>query len=110
ALPIYDAADRDAAEADPVIAALAADQAGAGALAAHIMVGERDLERGIDRLRAGIGEEHVVEIARRERRDAARQREGVGVGELERRRVVELRRLALDRRPDGIAVVAGIAA
>ncbi len=107
---VDDAADRDAAEADAVIAALAADQAGAGALAAHIVVGERDLERGVDRLGAGIAEEHVVEIAGRERRDPARQLEGLGMGELERRGVVEFRRLALDRRHDGIAVVAGIAA
>ena len=58
-----DAADGDAAEADAVIAALAADQALARALAADAVIGERDLERGIDRLRAGVGEEHMVEIA-----------------------------------------------
>ena len=46
---VDDAADRDAAEADAVIAALAADQARARALAADVVVGERDLERGIDR-------------------------------------------------------------
>ena len=33
---VDDAADRDAAEADAVIAALAADEAGAAALAAHV--------------------------------------------------------------------------
>ena len=49
---VDDAADGNAAEADAVIAALTADQARARALAAHIVVGERDLERGIDRLRA----------------------------------------------------------
>ena len=72
---VDDAADRDAAEADAVIAALAADQARARALAAHIVVRERDLERGVDRLRTRIAEEHVVEIARRQRGDAARQLE-----------------------------------
>src|SRR5206468_4094377 len=66
-----DAADRDAAEADAVIAALAADQAHARGLAAYVVIGERDLERGIDRLRARIAEEDVIEIAGRERRDAA---------------------------------------
>ena len=45
-----DAADRDAAEPDAVIAALAADQAGAAALAAGAMVGDGDLQGGIDRL------------------------------------------------------------
>ena len=68
-----DAADRDAAEADAVIAALAADQPHARGVAAHIVIGERDLERGVDRLRAGIAEEHVVEIAGRQRGDAARR-------------------------------------
>ena len=48
-----DAADRDAAEADTVIAALAADQAGARALAAGALIGERDLERRVDRFRNG---------------------------------------------------------
>ena len=46
--PVRDhAADRHAAEADPVIGALAADQPGALPLAARPMVGERDLECGI---------------------------------------------------------------
>ena len=55
------AAHGDAAEAHAVVAALAADEARARALAAHAVVGERDLERGVHRLRARVGEEHVVE-------------------------------------------------
>ena len=43
-----DAADRDAAEIDAMIAALAADQPCARALALHPLVGERDLQRGLD--------------------------------------------------------------
>ncbi|MNL73578.1 hypothetical protein D3C87_1990570 [compost metagenome] len=39
------AADGDAAEADAMIAALAADQAGLGCLAADVPIGERDLQR-----------------------------------------------------------------
>ena len=89
-----DAADRDAAETDAVIAALAADQPHARGVAAHVMKGERDLERGVDRFRAGIAEEHVVEVAGRERGDAARQLERLRMRELEGRRVVELGRLA----------------
>ena len=49
---VDDAADRDAAEADAVIAALASDQAHARGVAAHIMIGERDLERSVDSFRA----------------------------------------------------------
>ena len=60
------AADRDAAEADAVVAALAADEARARALTAGLVVAERDLERGVDRLAARIGEEGIVEIARRQ--------------------------------------------
>ena len=45
-----DAADRDAAEADAVVAALAADEARARALALGLVVGERDLERRVDGL------------------------------------------------------------
>ena len=77
---VDDAADRDAAEADAVIAALAADQARAAALAGDVPVGERDLERGVDRFRARIAEEHVIEVARRQlgdRGDAmAKRRDG----------------------------------
>ena len=61
------------------VAALAPDQPGAPAFAAHVMIGQRDLERGVDRLRAGTAEEHVVEIAGRERRDPARQLKRLGV-------------------------------
>ena len=106
----HDPAHRNAAEADAVIAALAPDQAHARGLAAHVVVGERDLERGVDRLRARIAEEHVIEIAGRERRDAARELERLRVRELERRRIIEFGGLLLDRLDDRGAVVAGIAA
>jgi len=46
------AADRDAAEADAVIAALAADEAGAGALSLGLVVAERNLQRRVDCLAA----------------------------------------------------------
>ena len=107
---VDDAADRDAAEADTVVAALAPDQAGAPAFAAHVVVGERDLERGVDRLRARIAEEHVIEIGGRKRGDAARELERLGMGKLEGRRIVELGRLRADRRHDRLAIVPGIGA
>ena len=106
----HDAADRDAAEADAVIAALAPDQPHARGLPTHIVIGERDFERGVDRLRAGIAEEHVVEIAGRQRRHARGELEGLGMAELEGRRVVELGGLRLDRLDDRVAVMPGIGA
>ena len=61
---VGDAADRGAAEIDAVIAALAADQARLRRVALRPVIGERDLERGLDRLRARVGEEHMVEARR----------------------------------------------
>src|SRR5690348_4406353 len=72
---VDNAADGNAAETDAMIAAFASDQPYARPIALHIMVGERDLESGVDGLGAGIAEEHVIEIAGRERRNAARQLE-----------------------------------
>ena len=92
------------------VAALAPDQAGARAFAAHVVVGERDLERGVDRLRSGVAEEHVIEIRGRERGDAARKLERLGMRELKGRRIVELGRLGADRLHDRIAIVPGIGA
>src|SRR4029079_6900669 len=60
-------ADRHAAEADAVIAALAADEARALALALRHPVGERDLERGVGGFRSGVAEEHAVEVGGRQR-------------------------------------------
>ncbi len=102
------AADRDAAEADAMIASLAPDQPRPGAVAAHVVIGERDLEGGIDRLRTRIAEEHMVEIGRRQRSQAAGELERLGMGELKRRRIIELGGLGLDRRDDRVAIVPGI--
>ena len=44
---VGDAANRDAAETDTVIALLAADQAGARRVAGNIVIGERNLQRRI---------------------------------------------------------------
>ena len=107
---VGEAADRHAAEADAVIAALAADEARALALPLGDPIGQRDLQRGVGRFRTGIAEEHVVEIGRRERGDTAGQFEGARMAELEGRREIELGRLGLDRLHDRIAVVAGIGA
>ena len=102
------AADRDAAEADAVIAALAADEAGARALAVGAVIGERDLERAVDRLGARVAVEGVVEVARQQGGMARRQLERLGMAHLERRRVVHLVELLGDRRLDLLAAVAGV--
>src|SRR5262249_19639053 len=49
---VGDAADRGAAEIDAVIATFAADQARLRGVALCPVISERDLERGLDRLRA----------------------------------------------------------
>ena len=102
------AAHRDAAEAHPVIAALAADEARARALAAHALRGDGDLERRVHRLRARVAEEHVVEVAGHQCRQPRRQLEGAGMAHLEGRRVVHARHLVLHRLDDLGAAVAGI--
>src|SRR4051794_8793028 len=93
-----------------MIAALPPDQAGAGALAVELVVGQRDLQRGVGRLRAGIAEEYVVEAVRRQVGDAAGELESLWDAELERRRVIQRLGLAADRRRDLAAAMAGIAA
>ena len=60
----FDAADGDAAEADAVIATRAPDESDALRLALRLPVGERDLERRVDRLGAGVAEEDVVDVRR----------------------------------------------
>src|SRR5665213_143553 len=81
---VGEAADRHAAEADAVVAALAADEARALALA----------------LRDPVG--------RRERRDPAGEFEGAWMAELKGRGEVEFGGLLLDRLDDRTAVVAGL--
>ena len=104
------AANRNAAEANAVIGALAADEALARAIAPHVVIGERDLERRVAGLGARIAVEHVIEVARRKLGQARRELERQRMGELEGRREIELRRLPLDRSHDRRPVVSGVAA
>ena len=55
----HHAADRHAAEIHAVIALLATDQAGTITFAARTVVAQRDLQRGVDRLGAGVREKAV---------------------------------------------------
>ena len=87
---------RDAAEVDAVVGALARDEHVAPALAARLVVGERDLHRGVDGFGAGVGEEDAVEVARRQLGDARRELELLRVRAQERRAEVELAQLLAD--------------
>ncbi|MCY1536000.1 hypothetical protein D9M68_714360 [compost metagenome] len=104
------AAHRDTAEADAVVAQLAADQAGAGALADGALVGEGDLQGGVRRFRAGVGEEHFVQALGRDVCQALGQLEGQGMAHLEGRREIQLGDLPAHRFGDFSAAVASVAA
>ena len=105
---VENAADGGAAEIDAVIAALAADQARLGGVAFGPMIGERDLERGLDELGAGVGEEHVVEARRRDIDELGGAFEGARMTHLEAAGEVELADLLADRLDDLRPAVTGI--
>ena len=105
---VHDAADRDAAEAHAVIAAFTADEAGARAFAAGAVVGERDLERGVDGFGTGVREEDVIEPLREPAGHCVRELEAGLVSHLERRRVLHRRDLPTHRLGDFPAAVARI--
>jgi len=71
--------------------------AGAGTVTAHPVIMQSDLQRSIDRFRAGVGEERVIHPFGHHRGQPARQLERLGVGELEIRGVVQLVHLFLHR-------------
>ena len=104
------AADRDAAEVHAVIAALAADEAGAGALATGAMIGQRDLQRSVGGFRTRVAEEGIVQVARGHGGKARRQLEHLRVAELEGRREVEFGGGFLDGLDDGATAMPGIGA
>jgi len=93
-------AHRHAAEVDAVIAALTPDEAETLRFAAGAMVGERDLERRVDRFGARIGEEQAREALRRDAREPLGELERDRMAHLEGGREVHRRDLALDRLDD----------
>ena len=103
-----DAADGDAAESDAVVAARAADEANALRLSLRLPVRERDLQRGVDGLGAGVAEEDVIDVARQHRRQLLRELERQRMAHLEGRRVVHHAGLFANRRGDLLATVAGV--
>jgi hypothetical protein len=104
-----DAADRNAAEADAVIAALAADQPGAPALAAHLVIGERDLQRGIDASEPELAK-NTWSSLRAHGREARGQFKGLRMAHLEGRARSPARRPVPGSPRRSRAAVAGIAA
>ncbi len=64
-----DAADRDTAEVNAVVALFPADKAGFARLAFGAPVSARHFQRCVRRFRAGAGEEHVIQPRRRQRFD-----------------------------------------
>src|SRR5438270_6299337 len=94
---VGNAAHGHAAEVHAVIAALAADQPEALAFAPGALVGDGDLERGVDRFGAGVGEEHARQARRRDAREPVGELECDRMPHLEGRRKVHRRHLA----PDG---------
>jgi hypothetical protein len=93
-----------------VVAALAPDEPRPAPLAARPVVGERDLERAVHRLGAGVGEEDVLEPVGREVAHPARELEGLRMPHLEGGRIVELGHLALHGLGDLRPRVARVAA
>ncbi len=103
-----DAAHRDAAETHAVIAALAADEAGALPFTARAVVRQRDLECGIHRLRTGVDEEDAVQPRGHDLGHLLRRAEGHGVAHLEGRREVHGGGLRRDGVDDRLAAMAGV--
>lgn len=102
--------DGHAAEADPVVCLLAADEAGALAVAAQPVIGQHDLHRAIHRFRAGVGEEHVAQAGWGDCGQPLRQHERQRRTHLEGRREIQRAGLFADHGHDALAAVAGIAA
>ena len=105
-----DAAHRHAAEAHTVIAAFAPHQPHAMRFTPRAVIGQRDLQRGVGGLRAGIDEEDMVHPFRRHLRHPGGGFEGDGVAQLEGRREIHHRRLLLDGFRDLPPPMAGVAA
>src|SRR5699024_1933032 len=90
------AAYRDATKTDAMIAALATDEAGAMGLSVGTMVGQRDLECGIGRLRARVGKEDAIHAFGHEAGNGGCGAERVFVSELEAGRIVQFGGLLAD--------------
>jgi hypothetical protein len=73
-----------------MISPLSANQTNPLRLTTNAMVGERNLQRRIDGLRARVGKKHMIEVAGTKLDKATCQIKGSRMTELEIRRIVEL--------------------
>ena len=96
----HHAAQRRAADIYAVIGALAGHEIASLPLVAGEVIGERDLHRRVDRLGAGVAEEHMIQARWRERGDAVGEGECGRVTAHEGRREVERLQLLSDRSCD----------
>ena len=90
------AADRDAAETDAMITALAANKAGSGALTDGPLIGERHLQGCVDRFGTGISEHHLT-VPLQHPGQPGGKLEGQRVADLKTGRIVELFNLLAHR-------------
>ena len=107
---VDDAADRDAAEIHPVIAAFAPDQPHALPLAPRAMIGNSDFQCRFNAFRAGVRVKYMRHPRWRNIDDPVRQFEGAGMAHLEGRRIIHLGGLALDGLCDPGPAMARVAA
>lgn len=91
-----DAAHREAPKIHPVVGPLTAGETVPVSLASGSMICQSDLERRVDRFRAGVGKEDMVQRPGRQLGQLVCQAERVGESKLKMRRVVELAKLPGD--------------
>ena len=97
---VDDAPDRDAAEADAVIATLSPDEPGARSPSDGALVRERYLQGRFDRFGARAREEDAIEARGRDLGEPFRELECDRMTHLEGRREIERVQLSLDRLGD----------
>src|SRR5690606_5330354 len=100
ALVPADAANGEAAETHTVISFCTSNEFGASPLAPCPVIAASDLQRSVDSLRPGIGEEHVVQAFRRLFHQAAGEFKGARVAHSEGGNIVKAPSSVSDRLDD----------